>query len=292
MAKKLLFIFLLGIILVQTISAESSQNDTNITTEIESITLNNIIPSEFAPGDVQLTLSIKNNGTKTLNNLLAFISGEGFSTYNIIPIDSLEPGITGYIFVEGNFKNPSVSKNILLTIRINNYLFYKNVSVSSDTPTSTDNTQKEEAKRVALAEMTKQWQALKGNYTILEQNLATKKDENYDVSGINLNDLKNYLRNAQSSILSENVESANVNINLALEEYTDLKYKLDNTTKKSIITRLKDNALIFSAIAGSFLTIFALSELLTRKSERIVHKISRKNPEKLEPDSSKIQKKR
>ena len=57
---------------------------------------------------------------------------------------------------------------------------------------------------------------------------------------------------------------------MAFEEYETQKNKLDNVKPKSIINRIRENALIFSTIAGALITFFTLYELLKRKSENVV----------------------
>ena len=51
--------------------------------------LTNFIPKEFKLGESQLNIQLQNTGTTELKNLLAFVSGKGFSTSDITPIDIL-----------------------------------------------------------------------------------------------------------------------------------------------------------------------------------------------------------
>lgn len=58
------------------------------------------------------------------------------------------------------------------------------------------------------------------------------------------------------------------------------KNKLDSAETISILTRLKENAVFFSAIAGAIITFFALSELLRRKGEGIVQNMHKSKEDK------------
>mgnify|MGYP001618214243 FL=1 len=115
---------------------------------------------------------------------------------------------------------------------------------------------------------------LKENFSALEDELILKK-EDYDVSIVNLNDLNTYIKNTQISILVKDVDGAKLNLDLALDEYKTQKNKLDNASEISWVKKAKENALIFSTIAGAIITLFALSELLKRKQENIVTKIKK-----------------
>jgi len=100
---------------------QTSANETNFTSVIPDIELKNFIPKDFNLGDTQFSIQIVNLKNETINNTSAFVVGKGFSTYDIVPIDSLSPGERGYILVLGNFKE---SGEINLTVRINQYAFY------------------------------------------------------------------------------------------------------------------------------------------------------------------------
>ncbi|VVB77795.1 Uncharacterised protein [uncultured archaeon] len=237
----------------------------------ESVSLIGIVPDTFKIGDVQLNIRVRNNEKESKTNLIAIVSGEGYSTYDIVPIDTLDFQARDYIIVTGNFKQPG---NITLTIKIDNNVFYQNVTVLSQSKEDLEEQQRVEAeKQETLANLSSQLSDLKDKYSNLESDYYDKKDNNYDVSKVNLDQLKSYLRSIDSNLLNEDIKNAKANIKLANDEYNDQKAKVDSSTTKSILTRLKDNAIVFSAIAGAILTFFALSELLKRKGEHIVGRI-------------------
>ncbi len=295
----IIFLILLNIVVAEeNITSTENQalitneiNETNLTTEvipeIEDISLKNFIPKEFKLGDAQFSIQIQNNKNEIISNIMAFVSGKGFSTYDVTPIDYLEAGEKGYILVNGNFKESGL---IELTIRINQYIFSQNVTILGESQKDLERAEEllkqQEEKKKNLEDLSSKLDVIKQNYSALEAQLAEKKKNNYDITGISLEELKRYLRNTQASILGEHVEDAKVNLGLAMEEYTTLENKIANLRKLPKITRFREYAIIFSAIAGSIITLFALYELLKKKSTAVVSTITtikQKTEKKEEP---------
>ena len=244
-----------------------------------SLDLINFMPKEVKLGDVQFNLQIQNNKNETVNNTFAFITGDGFSTYNVVPISSLASGEKDYIFVYGNLKQTG---NITLTIAINDEIFYQNITVISDTGNQQklDELQQEQEKEQQIKNISDQLNGIKQNFTLL-QNEFSEKQSNYDLSLINLNTLDNYIHNVQADILTGNVNDANLNLNLAYEEYSTQKNNLDNAKGLPLINIIKNNVVLFSTFAGAILTFFALYELFKKKKGDI-SEISKKIIEKKE----------
>ncbi|MFA5259164.1 MAG: hypothetical protein WC979_06660 [Candidatus Pacearchaeota archaeon] len=249
---------------------------TNTSVPNISISLINIIPRSFNLGDTQISIRVQNNDQVAKKNLAALVSGKGFATYDVIPIDILAPGERDYILLLGNFREAG---NLTLTIRIDDNVFKEEVSVIDQYLIEQQN-QEAENKQI-LANLSVEFLILKQNYTFLENYYYAKKEDNYDVSKVSLDQLKIYIRAVDSSILNEDIKNAKSNLKLASDEYVDQKTKLDSATTISIITRFKENAVFFSAIAGAIITFFALSELLKRKSENLVQTINRNKDSKL-----------
>lgn len=243
-------------------------NSSNISYNPGDIFMTNFIPKYFKLGDVQFNIQILNNKNESLSNIMAFISGKGYSTYDIVPIDYLKSGEKDYIFVNGNFKE---SGNITLTIKIDKSVFYQNVSVSGN---SVEVDKMDEERKKALESLNLQITDLELKYNQLDDELSEKKDSSYDVSKVNLDDLKSFIRQTKISIIGEDVESAKKSLAIAIDEYNDQKNKLDKVTKISLLTRLKDNAVLFSALAGALIMFFTLSELLRKKGQGVFSGVS------------------
>jgi len=248
------------------ISENISVNDSvieNVSTT--SIVIKNFFPKSANIGDVQLNINVQNIGDQELTNIAAFVSGNGFSSYDVVPIDSLKSQEKSYILISGNFKK---SGEINLTIKINQEIFYQSVNVSDVAASASA-----QANQQLAANVTSMLAALKQNYSDLETNFQSKKDLGYDVAGVSLADLKILIRDAQSNILSGNYEQANIKIDLAKDEYSTQFEKLESVKKISITQKLKDNAVLFSTIAGAIIMFFTLYELLKKKKEDIKQKI-------------------
>lgn len=287
-AKSIAFITLF-IILISSVVAEDIilpvetqdlVNETNSTLDlpqIEDISLKNFIPKEFKLGDAQFSIQIQNNKNETLTNVMAFVSGKGFSTYDIAPIETLDPGEKGYLLVNGNFKESGL---IPLAIKINQNTIYQNVTVLGETQKDIERAEQllkeQEAKKKTLADLSSSLETLKQNFSSLESTLSQKEKDGYDIKGIKLDDLRDYIKDAQAGIFGEHVEDARININLAAEEYESLESKIPNLQKISIVTKFKDNAVIFSSIAGAIITFFALYELLKKKSSSVTTTVTTK----------------
>jgi len=255
------------------INSSVSANLTNGTNETVSpiINISNFFPKTFNIGDSQINIEVQNTGNETLKSIIALITGKGFSTYEMTHIDSLNAGDKSYMIINGNFREIG---DIMLTIEILQETFYQNITVIN--PNAIDESAQEKKNREKsemLNNLTIQLSELEKNYTSLESEILIKKNENYDVSQVNLGDLKSYIRNTESGILSGNADSAKVNFQLALEEYNYQKSKLDNSPAISSVDILKSYALIFTTLAGAFIMIFTLYELLKRKSEHVASTI-------------------
>ncbi|MBU0461770.1 MAG: hypothetical protein KJ574_04250, partial [Nanoarchaeota archaeon] len=239
--------------------------------EMTDFELANITPRKTNKGEVLFSIQVKNTGTVQLKNLIPLIVGRGFSSYDVMPITTLNPGQTGTAMVAGQL---SEAGEILLTIRINEKIFYDKVTV--DVPTTTVDPEElkaqEEAKKTALEVLQQQLDDFKARYESLEAQLRSKKVD-YDTSDVKLDDLKKYLMSAESTLLTSDVEKTNISLLLAEREFEDQNEKLANASKKPFLARIKDNVVIISAIAGAIITIFAFIELIKKQKQGLSQKI-------------------
>ena len=284
-------LFMLAFILIISIEGiyaqeneTANQTSENVSAPAQKILLTNFMPKEVKIGDVQFNVQIENNQNETAENIFAFITGKGFSSYDITPISSLEPGEKDYVFVFGNLKEEG---EINLTIKIGNEVFYQVIAVinpNSGDQSKLEEIQKAQEKEQQIKNISDQLDTLKENFAILENELIDKTDDNYDVSHVSLSDLKGYIKAIQIDISTGNVNDANLNLNFAYEEYSTQRTRLDNAEKIPIVNRLRNNIIIFTTFAGAILTFFALYELLKKKKEniaeiskKIIHKKEIKN---------------
>lgn len=267
-------------------SLTANESEINLEQEkiVEEIIFKNFIPKEFKLGDAQFSIQIQNNKNETITNLLALVSGKGFSTYEVAAIESLEPGEKGYILVNGNFKESGL---INLTVKIAQKTFYQEVNVlgesEEDVKKAENLLKQQEVKKKVLADFSLQLEILKQNYSDMEAELARKEKEGYDIKDTSLNELKKDIRETQASILGEHTEEARINIGLATEEFNAVESKLKNLEKLPFMKRFKEHLIIFSSIAGAIITFFALYELLKKKSSEVASTIGSIKPKKEEP---------
>ena len=112
----------------QTNSTENLTNNATISNETASqspatnFIMSNFLPKEFMLGDVQLNIMVQNTGTDNLSNLMAVVTGKGFASYDVTPIDTLGPGEKSYILVMGTFRQAG---NITLTPALSPQLVFR-----------------------------------------------------------------------------------------------------------------------------------------------------------------------
>lgn len=300
--KKLVFIFLFLILFNVALAQEEaiSAQDQNITSDdanatatenlttnelevkqeqVEEIIFKNFIPKEFKLGDAQFSIQIQNNKNETITNVLAFVSGKGFSTYEVAAIESLEPEEKGYILVNGNFKESGL---INLTMKIAEKTFYQEVNVlgesEEDLKKAENLLKQQEEKKKSLSEISSKLETLKQNYSNIETELAQKEKDGYDTTDIKLDELKKYIRQTQASILGEHLEDARINFGLATEELNSVEEKIAAAEKLPFMKRFKEHLIVFSSIAGAIITFFALYELLKKKSKDVATTIGSIKP--------------
>ncbi|MDO8642288.1 MAG: hypothetical protein Q7R76_01705 [Candidatus Woesearchaeota archaeon] len=238
--------------------------------EIIDFELVNVTPDDAQTGDVLLKIMIKNSGNTKLENLVPVVVARGFSTYDTIPLKSLTPFRVGELFVSGHIADAG---DILLTIKINDKIFYDTIKViEKESVSAQERLATEVAREKEIGNFTAQVAALKTNYDALEQEVREKK-KGYDLSDIKLDDLKKYLLAADAAAVNRDLEKLKTNVIQARGEYVDQKERLAAAQKKSFMSVIRDNIIFISAIAGGIVTIFAGYELLKKKQQGIVEKI-------------------
>ncbi len=275
---------------------------------IEDFKIVKFFPEQFNIGDVQFNIQVVNTGNVEIADIVALVSGVGFSAYNTVPIDRLAPQQSSYIIVMGNFKDGG---NVSLMVRIKDKIFYKNVIVIDPhyeekmaivEQEKLAEAQKKEAelKKELLKNMTVELDVIDANYTAMEDSLRQKKADNYDISEVSLVELKGLMRAARSAILTGDVEDARVNLDLAMDEYNDQFRKLQNAPliKRSLLDIIRSNLLLISSLAASIITLFTFYEIMKKKQKDLGEKVKQKvdhvrgkikeKREKDKPNDSKI----
>jgi len=240
-----------------------------LTTDFDLV---NLSPHEIIVGDIIFNIELKNTGTTVLKNLIPVVVGKGFSMYDVVPIQTLNPGQSAFMYVSGHLSDAG---SMFLTVKVNDKIFYQRITVQNPSIQidAAALEQAQEAKTQAYQALSLQLGELESDYRVLEQEFAKKKNK-YDLSDVKLEDVKEYLRAAQSNLASGDLQKANVSLILSLSEYKDQLNHMNNASKKPLINKIKDNIVIISTIAGALLTLFALYEILKKKKESIAQKVS------------------
>jgi hypothetical protein len=248
---------------------------------VANFTMSSFVPKDFKVGEIQFNIQIQNTGNVDLKNLVAIITGRGFSMTDSVPIDTLKPGEKSYIIVMGNIQEEGSRR---LSARISDKIFFQDINVID--PNSEKNRievaamqRQDEQNKIMLEKLSIALTELKKNYTSIESDLYNKKNDRYDTSYVKLDELKTFLRNAESSIIVGDAKQANVSITLAMDEYASQLRYLQNAPKikTSFLQILKDNIVVISSIAGALITIFSLYELLKKKKDSLYQKIKQVN---------------
>ncbi|MBW2963863.1 hypothetical protein KY363_00235 [Candidatus Woesearchaeota archaeon] len=241
---------------------------------VESFDVVNVTPDKSLKGDVILSIDVQNTGNTEIKNLLPVVVAKGFSTYDTVPIKKLLPGETKTAMVSGTF---DTAGEILLNIKIQDEIFHDRITITQPkaAANATDDSAekaREKAKQDALRTISAELDQLKTDFTALEQQLSDMSSDYY-TSDVDLTDLRKLLMNAQSSLLAGEPDKANISTILAQNEYKDQLDTLSRAKKRPFISKVKDNALLISAIAGALIASFTLWEVLKKKKEGLYQKI-------------------
>lgn len=272
-----------SIITGQVVSDNSTINQTvndsvvNQTVEIPvqiyqpEISIISITPKEFKIGDNQFNIQVQNNKNVSLKNIALLVTGKGFSINDVVPIESLDAKEKGYVLILGNFREAG---NLTLKIQRTEDVFYYNVSVIDANSGRSQELQQQQDSAALIQNYSVQLNSLKQNYSELENLISQKKDDNYDLSKVSLDDLKKYIRTTQSALLTGDMNSAKVNLNLGFDEYADQKAKIEGAKTVPFLNRIKDNLALVGAIAASILTLFTFYELIKKKKKEVSETIA------------------
>ncbi len=231
---------------------------------IYDFNITSFTPDKADVGDVMFTIQLQNTGNAELKSLIPIIVGRGFSTYDVTLIPSLGPGEKAEAYVTGQLIDTG---HIILTIKVGEKIFYEKITVESP---AAKEAKKEKNEEQSISLLSEQLEKVRKDYYSLQDELNAKKKD-YDVSGISLEQLKKYIRDAESAIASDGAEKANVSLVLAINEYNDQKRGLSSALKKPYLARIREEILIFSTIAGAVITLFTFYEVMKKKQE-IVYK--------------------
>lgn len=241
--------------------------------KIIAISFIDFFPKKFDLGDVQLNVLIQNTGNVPLHDVSGIVTGDGISTYDVVPIDKLNPGEKNYILL---FISTKKSGDIPIVFKILDKLYKTKLTINN--PDAVVDTEKKQMEEEALHNRTVQLGDLMQNLTktldSVEEGYYVKKGQGYDIH-TTPEDAKTYLRNAQASFAKRDLDNTEANLVLLQSELSDLQKSLDTAVKQkpSINDRLKDNVPWITALLTGVIAVITITERFKKKSDALKEKL-------------------
>jgi hypothetical protein len=253
---------------------------------VYDVNLVDFFPKQINVGDSQLNLYVENTGNQDLNSLMAIITGEGISTYDVTPIETLKPDQKSYIIARINAKESGM---IDLQIKILDDVFERKIAVRNpeEEQGAIEQQREEERRKERLDAAAKQLSNLTDEYDSLEELYYAKKNQGFDLASIDLKDAKGYLRDAQAGYTKGDVDATEASLVILRNELNDLSALLENVQKpkRSFGQWIKDNStfvVTFGYILGIIISLFTIIELVKKNKASLAEKMGKERAEKAE----------
>ena len=252
------------------------------------LVLDRILPSTISEGASKVNVFVTNNGSDAVSYFNLSIIGSGISGGYGESYDKIEP--SGMAIVPVSLNATAGQNDVVVKISWASnskvysaiYTYKLNVVASQNEP---------EAK-VNSTEITNRFNADKDRLRDYEANYSVKKSEGYPVSEVydSIKDAKDYVASIQ--LLIEEGKYSDAKLKLALLELSldDIGNGLQNAlkTQQTFADRLKNNALLISAIITAIAGLITFYERQKIKVKRLKEKIASKKAVKTEkPEQAK-----
>jgi len=248
------------------IHAESSaENSTG------NFTIFDFSPKEVLTGDVQFSIAIENNKSDPPEESSIIVSGKGFSMDDVVLISFF--GNKSIVFVYGKAKETG---NIALTININGKEYLQDIVSFNATGEKKEELIAIQEKENLIENLSVQLDKLSRDLNEIEKRTDKKRDEDYDVSPVDIEHLKNYIIEIQESLFNKETEGVEDKIKEAYQEYSVLEENLKSVKKVSFTDKAKDYAKIILIISATVLIVFLFYELAEKRGKRIKELIERR----------------
>jgi hypothetical protein len=224
----------------------------------EEIQVDKVSPHKLEIGTAQLNVLIRNTGTVDLVNIYAAISGDGITTIEKIPIETLQRGDKDYTFSKLNITKPG-EIDLVIKVFIEDKL--KKTEVRQITVTAPVEQKKPSSDEQELntTELSEKLSETKDKYNSVLRKYEEKKEE-YELSGMqeNFKDIKSYLISAQSALVEEEFKKAVANLAISEENLAELEKNIDEAKKKktSLSDKLRNKMIYVGSIAAAIVSIF------------------------------------
>ncbi len=228
----------------------------------EELSIEKIFPESIDIGVTQINALIKNTGNVDLRNISIALSGEGISTLEKIPIESLASGDKDYSFIKIKAAKAGAI-DLVVKLYINNIL--KTTLVKPLTVLE-EKTEAANATKVNVTKLTNNLNGLKERYTKTEQEYQNKKLEGYPVDILydKLKETNDYLKDAQFYLVEEDYKKIELDLIMIKDNLDSIENELKNIKKKEVTftDKVKGNMIYIGSIAAAIVSIFTAYNLL------------------------------
>ena len=237
----------------------------------EELSIEKIFPDSIDIGITQINALIKNTGNVELRNISIALSGEGISTLEKIPIESLASGNKDYTFIKIKAAK-SGAIDLVVKLYVGSILkttLVKPLIVLEEKAEAVNTT------KVNATELTNNLNRLKERYIKLEQEYQNKKLEGYPVDILydKLKETNDYIKGAQLYLVEEDYKKVQLDLTMIKEGIDSIENELKNIKKTEITftDKVKGNMIYIGSIAAAVVSIFTAYGLLRSSVNK--HKI-------------------
>ncbi|MDP3699219.1 MAG: PKD domain-containing protein [Nanoarchaeota archaeon] len=262
--------------------AASSVDGSKVTKQIpiavssydSKINIVSYFPTSLQLKENQVTFLVTNEGTDTIKDLSAKVVGEGIQHLSSTAISRLKPGEQDSLTVKINILKEG---EITASVKIDEKIFPVVFAVAEQVKVN-----KEEL-NLKMTELKKKLQEQEDLY-------YEKKAENYLVAEIfeNIKAAKKQLQDAQQQMLTNHLEDAKVNVDLAGPAIEDITYRLEDAQKpkQTPLLWLKENAVAITAIIAAVGTLSGLAVKVTKGAKKLGEDVKEKFTKKEEKNKN------
>ena len=266
-------------------SAVTAETDDTIKVNVRQqapeqiLLLERVVPKNLSIGVQQVNLLIKNGFVADIKEVSAEITGQGVRTIQAIPILSLPPLEKDYVFVTVN-ATESGTHDIIIKISAimpEGKIVVSNIeqfTIEAPQEISGGDSSAEPLNASALSVQLAQYREQFRQY---DSEYLDKKARGFIVAEVydTLKDTKDSLDDAQISLSEKRLNEAQKHLFRAQLGLEDVKIGLQNARRvqKNLADRIKDNALLITAVFAAIAAVVGLIESQRRRIRRLRRRI-------------------
>lgn len=243
------------------------------------INIASYFPTSLQLKENQVTFLVSNGGSEAIKDISAKVIGEGIQHLSSTTISRLKSGEQDSLTVKINVLKEG---EVTASVKIDEKIFPVTFAVAEQVKVN-----KEELE-LKLADLRKKLQEQEDLY-------YEKKAQNYLVAEVfdTIKATKKQLQDAQQQILTNHLEDAKVNVDLAAPAIEDIAYRLEDSKKpkQTPLLWLKENAVAITAIIAAVGTLSGVAVKVTKGAKKLGEDVkekftSKKNTSKEDQEES------